>query len=82
MSIGTAGVVSSFKLVQILTGTISSTVNEDVASTTPDAAFRWDMTAQQWIFNISTKNLTGGKTYIYTITLNDSSVIEFQFGLK
>ena len=82
VSIGTAGVVASFKLVQVIAGTTSSTVNEDVVSTTPDTAFRWSASDQQWIFNINTKNLTVGNTYVYNITLNDSSVIAFQFGLK
>jgi hypothetical protein len=82
VSIGTAGVVSSFKLVQTLSGTTSTSVNEVVDSTTPDTAFRWDATDKLWIYNISTKSLTAGKTYIFNITLNDSSVIAFQFGVK
>jgi hypothetical protein len=81
-SIGSAGVVSSFKLVQTIAGTGSTTVNEDVPSTTPDTAFRWDTTAQQWIFNVTTKGLSAGKTYVYNITLNDSSIIAFRFGLR
>lgn len=81
-SIGVAGVVSSFRLVQTTAGTIVSTVDEAVDSTTPDAAFRWDPTAQQWIFNMNTKNLVANVTYYYTITLNDNSTITFMFGLK
>src|SRR5262249_44692040 len=65
VSIGTAGVVTSFKLVQTLAGTVSPSVNEANVSTTPDAAFRWDAKAQQWILNISTKELVVGKTYVY-----------------
>jgi hypothetical protein len=57
-------------------------VNEDVTSTTPYTVFRWDPTSQQWIFNIKTKNLTAGYTYVYEITLNDGTTITFQFGLK
>ena len=38
--------------------------------------------ARQWIFNISTKKLTAGNTYVYLITLNDGSTIQFQFTLK
>ena len=81
-SIGTAGVVASFRLTQTINGTVVSTVDEAVDSTTPDSAFRWDPTGQQWIFNISTKPLSANKTYVYTITLNDGSTIVFQFGLK
>jgi hypothetical protein len=81
-SIGTAGVVKSFYLTQIVNGTVSTSVDESVASTTPDASFRWDPTAQQWIFNISTSNLVKSRTYVYTITLKDNTVIQFQYGLR
>jgi hypothetical protein len=80
-SIGTAGVVSSFRLVQTTNGTVT-VVDEGVVSTTPDTAFRWSASDQQWIFNINTKNLSRNKTYFYRITLNDGSTIEFRFGLK
>ena len=80
-SIGTAGVVTSFRLVQTINGTNSPTVDESVDSTTPDTAFRWDPTGQQWIFNISTKSLSTHTTYVYAITLNDKSTISFQYGL-
>ena len=58
------------------------TLNEDVVSTTPDTAFRWDPTAQQWIFNISTKGMKAGQKYTYQITLNDGSTVKFSFALK
>jgi len=80
-SIGTPGVVSDFKLIKKTNGTSSDT-NETVVSTSADSAFRWDPGAQQWIFNISTKNLSKGYTYTYQITLNDGSTIQFTFGLK
>jgi hypothetical protein len=53
-----------------------------VSSTTSDNAFRWDPSAQQWIFNISTSNLPAGKTYTFLIQLNGGGSISFQFGLK
>ena len=81
-SIGTPGVVSTFRLVQTISGTEASTVNEAVVSPTPDTAFRWSAADQQWIFNINTKNLAANKTYVYLITLNDGSTIQFRFGLK
>ena len=80
-SIGSGGVVSGFNLVGVLNGTITATVDEAVASTTPDANFRWDPSGQQWIFNISTKPLAVGRTYIYAVALNDGSTITFQYGL-
>ncbi len=81
-SIGTAGLVTGFKLVskQSVGGTVA--VNEDVVSTTPDSAFRWDATAQQWIFNIATKGQTSGTKLGYVITLNDGSTIPFSISLK
>jgi len=80
-SIGTPGVVTSFYLLA-QTADPNVTVNEDVVSTTPDTAFRWDPTAQQWIFNISTKGMKAGQKYTYQITLNDGSNIKFSFALK
>jgi hypothetical protein len=61
-------------------GTESATITESIISTTPDTTFRW--TGDQWIFNLSTKNLSKNYTYLYRITLNDGTVIEFKFGLK
>jgi hypothetical protein len=81
-SVGTAGVVTNFHLVQIIDTLATNTVNEEPSSTTPDAAFRWSPSDQQWIFNLSTRNLVNGKTYVYRITLNDESTINFQFGTK
>ncbi len=75
-------VVTDFKIVQILYGTVVQTVNEDPVSTTPDAAFRWDASGMQWIYNISTKPLDAGKTYYFQITLNDGTMVNFNFGLK
>ena len=81
VSMGTPGLVSSFNLIQIIAGTVT-TVDETVSSTTPDTLFRWDPTGQQWIFNIATTNLPAGQTYVYTIILNDGSTIVFQYGLR
>src|SRR5216117_1343212 len=57
-------------------------IDEEVLSTTPDTQFRWDDTAQQWVFNLNSKNLTAGMIYTYRIYLNDTSNIEFKFGVK
>jgi hypothetical protein len=82
VSIGTAGVVTKFALVQKLSLAGSETIDEVVVSTTPDTAFRWSATDQQWIFNMATKTLKANTTYVYQITLNDGSKIDFRFGLK
>jgi hypothetical protein len=75
-------VVRSFRLVQVINGTVSQVVDEAVISTTPDSSFRWDSTAQQWIFNLNSKSLNADKTYVYQITLQDDTTIDFRFGLK
>jgi hypothetical protein len=80
-SVGSAGLVTSINLVQTLYGTVTQSVDDTVASTTPDNSFRWDPTAQQWVFNISTKGLSTSTTYVYAIGLNDGSTIRFQYGL-
>ena len=80
-SIGTPGVVTAFKLIG-QSSDPSAVINEEVVSTTPDTAFRWDPSAQQWIFNISTKGMKAGVKYTYQITLNDGSSIVFSFALK
>jgi hypothetical protein len=82
VSIGAAGTVTSFRLVQTISGTVASTVDEAVDSTTPDTAFRWSSTDQQWIYNINTKSLKASYTYYYDITLADGTHILFHFGLK
>jgi len=85
VSIGTAGVVTSYGLILQVTDS-SLAVDESQYSTTPDTAFRWDSSAQQWIFNQSTKNnptLNKANTrYYFRIFLNDGTYIDFQYGLK
>jgi hypothetical protein len=80
-SVGTPGVVTSFTATSASNASPSA-VNETIVSTTPDTAFRWDAASQQWIFNISTKNLKAGLRYSYTIGLNDGSQISFSFSLR
>jgi len=57
-------------------------VDETIDANVADAGFRFDTSAQQWIFNLSTKSENAGYTYVYTITLNDGTSITFQYGLK
>jgi len=76
-------VVQSFYLATIINGTVVTTPDETPDSTTPDTMFRWSAAPDSlWIFNINTKGLMANATYIYQITLNDGSVIQFQYGLK
>jgi MBG domain (YGX type)/YDG domain/HYR domain len=80
-SIGTPGLVTAFRLIA-QSSNPGATINEDPISTTPDTAFRWDPTEQQWIFNLNTKNLNAGVKYTYLITLHDGSTIQFSFTTK
>jgi hypothetical protein len=57
-------------------------VDETIDATTADSGFRFDSTAQQWVFNLSTSGQPAGNTYVYSISLNDGSAINFQYGLR
>src|SRR5205823_8774579 len=56
LSIGTAGVVTGSPAAPVLVSksTGAGGVDESVYSTTPDTSFRWDPSAQQWIYNQAT----------------------------
>jgi len=79
-SIGSPGVVKSFTMSGAY-GVVHG-IDETIVSTTPDTAFRWDSTGQQWIFNLNTKALQTPSTQQGVITLNDGTSIIFYFGLK
>ena len=61
-------------------GTVTD-ATEGVVTDVPDAAFRWDASGQQWIFNMATTNLTAGNTYRFRINLGLGN-IQFQIGVK
>ena len=80
-SIDDPGLIKAFRLVQVITS--GGTTNVDAApASTNGQGFRFDPTDQQWIFNLSTKPLPAGATYVYRITLVDATTIEFRFGLR
>ena len=81
-SIGTPGTVVSFRIIAVITGTVSTPLDLTPTSNTPDTAFRFDPTDQQWIFNLKTSGLAAGSTYVFSIGLADGSSITFQFGLR
>jgi MBG domain (YGX type)/Bacterial Ig-like domain (group 3) len=81
-SIGTPGTITSFRIIGVIIGTVSTPLDLPPGSTTPDTAFRFDPTAQQWIFNLSTSGLSAGSTYEFRVGLADGSSISFQFGLR
>jgi hypothetical protein len=83
-SIGTSGVITGFALYKTSAGTMTA-VDETADNSTNDLGWRFDSTAQQWIFNMSTKTApqnVANRTYFYQITINDGSTILFDFGLK
>ena len=80
VAIGTPGTVTNFRLVGIVIEGTTHNVDLAVSSTPPHDAFRSG--SRQWIFDINTKDLDADNTYIYIITLNDGSSIQFQFTLK
>lgn len=82
VSIGTPGTVTDFRIIAVIAGTVSTPVDLPVPSTNGDTAFRFDPTSQEWIFNLSTKGLSAGSTYVFRISLSDGSHIDFQFGLR
>ncbi len=81
VSVSTPGTIASFFLIGTSANT-SAIINEDPISTTPDTAFRWDASGQQWIFNLSTKNLVVGTKYTYKVTFADGNCITFAFTTK
>lgn len=81
VSVGTPGVVQSFTLDSVTTGT-GSAINETAYATTSDTAFRFDPVTKQWMFNLNTQSQAAGMTYHYSINLNDGTAIRFQYGLK
>ncbi len=82
VSVGPTAVVASFNLMQVIGGSASAAGNGSVESTNSDTMFRWSATDQMWSFNLSTRNLAAGATYVYRIGLVDGSDIYFQFTVK
>jgi 6-phosphogluconolactonase (cycloisomerase 2 family) len=79
-AVSTAGVVSTFRLIQKITGGVTTNLNQGQTN-----AFTFNAAAQDWLFNLSTAaptNLAAGSTYVYQITLNDGTTINFQFSMK
>jgi hypothetical protein len=77
-----AGTGGTLTMLGAVRGTIDN-VNEVAGTDIPDAAFRWDASGQQWIFNMATGNLTSGSTYQFRINLaNSTQSITFVVGVK
>jgi hypothetical protein len=81
VSIGTPGVVTDFRLIQVSSAP-STPINEVVEAKNGDTAFRWSAADQMWIFNIDTKPLQAGITYTYQVSLNDGTSFTIRFSLR
>jgi hypothetical protein len=81
-SVGSPGVVSSFKLVEALSNGITQTLNQDVPSVVAPPVFKWDPFLQEWAFAINTKGYAKATTYAFRVTLSDTTFIDFRFALK
>ena len=88
VSIGTPGLVVSFKLVQIIRGGVTTNVSLDPVSEKhgkDEGGFRFDDGDRDdffWVFHLSTKDLASDTTYVYRIVLADGSTIDFRFTLQ
>ena len=82
ISIGTPGLVTSFRLVQTLNGTAVNHVNELPLLLPPSASFQWNPFLKEWFFVLSTRGLAAGKTYAYRVGLHDGTAIDFRFGVR
>lgn len=82
VSVGPSPVVASFSLMQVMGSTAAVAAGGSIESTTQDTMFRWSVSEQLWAFNLSTRNLAAGATYVYRIGLVDGSDIYFQFTVK
>jgi hypothetical protein len=61
-------------------GTVGSDV-EPAINASPDVAFRWDASGQQWIFNMATTNLEASTTYVFRVNLGTGG-IQFKVAVK
>jgi hypothetical protein len=82
VSVGATGIVQSFNIIQIITGTGSQTVNLPVPSKTPNSTFFFDQDNQEWVFVIDDSKLAPISTYVFRIVLSDGSNIDFRFGVR
>ena len=71
-------------VVPVRGGLLTSSVNETVSSDDPttDGTFRWDATAQQYIYNWQTKGLAAGYLYRIGVRLEDGQTFYVTVGLK
>ncbi|GLZ29823.1 hypothetical protein Lesp02_20130 [Lentzea sp. NBRC 105346] len=71
-------------LVPVRGGLMTAPVNETAVTdaSTTDGVFRWDATAQQYIYNWQTKGLSAGYNYRIGLKLDDGQTAYVTVGLK
>ena len=81
-SVGSLGVVSTFREVQKIKNGIVQEVNVDVPAVVPPPVFRWSQILRAWVFVIDTRRLADETTHVFRITLADGTAIDFRFSLR
>lgn len=82
-SLGTPGLVTSFRLVQSTTaaGVVVAT-DAPVPTLFGPSAIVWNSLTQSWLTLIDTRRLARRATHAFRITLNDGSTIDFTFFVR
>jgi hypothetical protein len=79
-AVSTGGTVTNFRLLQKITGGVTTNVNQGQST-----GFAFSTANQDLALTLGTSaptNLAAGSTYVYQITLNDGTTINFQFSLN
>jgi len=79
-AVSSGSMVTSFRLLQKITGGVTTTLNQAQGT-----GFNFNTGTQAWTINLSTStptNLAAGSTYVYQLTLNDGTTINFQFTMN
>jgi hypothetical protein len=79
-AVSTGGIVTNFRLLQKITGGVTTNVNQGQST-----GFAFSTANQDLALSLGTSaptNLAAGSTYVYQITLNDGTTINFQFSLN
>ncbi|HEV2991759.1 MAG TPA: MBG domain-containing protein, partial [Candidatus Angelobacter sp.] len=80
--IGTPGTVTSFRIVQVISGGVVNNVNLPVPSEDRTSMFHFEGHEKAWAFDIEFSKLPAGSAFVFRVTLNDGSTIDFAFNLK
>jgi hypothetical protein len=81
---GAVAHLSLYLVMDVATGTVDTTDLTDDSGSSGDSGtqFRYDPVDEQYIFNLSTKDLAADATYRLTVTLDDGSEYSVDFSLR